>query len=103
MAFTALSGQTLIDWYLQNRPGYHPDALQIGIPGDCLISDLQGESTPGALDGDFLLGARALVLLTGATSGSGATQTRSLTLYRLGLQWTSTWHPSAQVRIIRSR
>lgn len=84
MAFAGLNNAQTA-WWLANRPGGLPE----GTPGTALVSDLAAD--------DYLVGARARVAGTGSTSGG----VRTLTLERLGTQFTVGWVAASSVIIIR--
>jgi hypothetical protein len=84
MALTQVTGARATYW-LGNRPGHKPD----GLLYTALVSDLAAD--------DFLCGPRARVVSTGSTT-SGV---RTLTLDRLGFQWTAGQRAADTVMIIR--
>lgn len=89
MAVTTLS-QQLNDLYKSWRPGVGTDPAATLRSG--LVSDLQ--------TGDFLIGARATVEATGATSGNP--QVRALTLRRRGeLDMSVSWPAASTVWFTR--
>ena len=91
MALTALS-QTLTDYYLNSRPGFQNFLGYIAPTGvyDALVSDLAA--------GDYLIGARAIVTATGATTSGN----RSMTIQRsVGPSATVSWPATSSVRITR--
>jgi hypothetical protein len=87
MAFSALNNAWTA-WYLENRPG-QGNSPNTGTAGTALVSDLQAN--------DFLCGMRAKVASTGSTTSGN----RTLTLDRLGFQWTQTLVAASTVLIIR--
>ena len=90
MAITAQSG-SLANWWLAYRSGTTPTPT--GTVYNGLVSDLAV--------GDYLVGARAEISATGATTGTSPNQVRSLTLQRLGHTWTVSWPISSTVQFIR--
>jgi len=85
MALTSQAGTTLANWWLQYRNG----GLPSGVVYNCLVSDLAVN--------DYLVGARAKVTATGATTSGN----RSLTLDRLGTVMAVSWPAAQTVQIIR--
>lgn len=84
MALTQVTGSRATYW-LNARPGVSGGTTVY----TCLVSDLAAN--------DFLCGSRATIVSTGTTSSGN----RSLTLNRLGYQWTQTMPATATVMIIR--
>jgi hypothetical protein len=84
MTFSTLNNSQTA-WYQENRPGH----AIAGSSGTALISDL--------IVNDYLVGTRARVVSTGTTT-SGV---RTLTLERLGIQFTVGWVATSSVIIIR--
>jgi hypothetical protein len=85
MSLSTVTGAQATYWLL-TRPG--PAAN--GTPYLALVSDL--------VDGDFLCGPRATVVTAGSTTSGN----RTLTLSRVGFQWTTTMPAASQVMIIRA-
>jgi hypothetical protein len=87
MAVTTLS-QTLHDWWVGMRPGVNTDpsaTLRSGLVSDVLV-------------GDYLIGARAVVAATGATTSGN----RALTLQRRGeLTFAVSWPAASTVWFTR--
>lgn len=84
MAFTNLTNAQTT-WFLTNRHA----GLSDGTPGTALVSDL--------LVGDYVIGARAKIASLGTTT-SGV---RTLTLDRVGTQFTVGWVAASSAIIIR--
>jgi hypothetical protein len=84
VTLTAQSG-SLASWWLLNRNG----GLPAGTVYNGLVSDLAAN--------DYLVGARARVAATGATTSGN----RALTLDRNGVQFAVTWPAAATVQLIR--
>lgn len=84
MALTAQSG-SLASWWLAYRYGSNP----AGTVYNALVSDLQA--------GDYLVGARAKVESTGATTSGN----RTLTLSRAGVTWPAVMPAASSLQIIR--
>lgn len=86
MAFSGLNNAQTA-WYLANRPGGKPS----GSSGTALVSDL--------VAGDYITGARCIVVSTGSTT-SGV---RTLTVSKPGISvdYTVNWVAASTVLIIR--
>jgi hypothetical protein len=89
MALVQVTG-ALATWWLSNRRG---SAAPTGTVYNGLVSDLAAN--------DYLVGTRATVVSTGATSGTAPNQVRALTINRLGIQQTVSWPIGATVQLIR--
>ena len=86
MALNQVTGSRSTHW-LSTRPGPVPPAGAAAYTA--LVSDLAAD--------DFLCGARAVVVSTGATVSGN----RTLTLRRLGHEWTQTLVAASSLMIIR--
>jgi hypothetical protein len=85
MSISAVTGAQATYW-LSTRPG----PVENGTPYLALVSDL--------VDGDYLCGPRTTVVTAGSTTSGN----RTLTLSRVGFQWTTTMPAASQVMIIRA-
>jgi len=85
MALTSQAGTALANWWLAYRNGGLPN----GTVYNALVSDLAVN--------DYLVGARAKVTATGATTSGN----RALTLDRLGTTMNVSWQAASTVQIIR--
>jgi hypothetical protein len=84
MALVQVTGARATYW-LNTRPGHNEG----GTMYTALVSDLAA--------GDFLCGPRCEVVSTGSTTSGN----RTLTLRRVGFQWTTTMRAADTVAIIR--
>jgi hypothetical protein len=85
MALSSIQGTALANWWLSHRNGGRPS----GTVYNGLVSDLAVN--------DYLVGPRAKVTVTGATTSGN----RALTLDRNGVTMPVSWQAASPTQLIR--